>query len=682
MKMRVQAGGLIVRCLFGAAFVLTACVSAWATDFGTTAAMVFEPVDFSLTNPTYSGNAFDVNGTATFTHASATIRVGMYYNGGTQWKFRFTPTYPGEWTFTTASSDSELNGSYGTVNAAADANARGFLVGAGTMYARQVGSAGNLKGQPYVVYMNERATNEAINPGFGKNANIATFWTPARRTDYINQAITTGCNAIYIHLNHQVFQAGALGWDDHSSETPDLATFSALENIINDAHAAGLAVHFWAWGDESRRWTPNGLSGGANGYVDKRMQRYIADRLGPLPNWTMGYGFDLFEWTTQAKVSEWANYITARNDYPHMLGARGLPLLGPDGTKATAPSNFVESYASHIRAGQILEAAPTGGDDGGPDTYAETLANVLNDPSHPVLYEERHSYYRYWGTGGLDWPTCDDVGSRRLFWWWTMAGGAGGWIGFYPDYPGAWDGPYAYPHQLRAHQEFWGDRLNVDMAADNSLAGGGAVVLATGDLSEIVFYAEDGASITMNLAGAGLTWNAVAIDTTLTYSEINVGTITAANQTWTAPYTSDWAISLRSAPAVPVDLTVVSGSGSGTYTQGEAIAISPNTAPGGMEFDAWTGDTAGVANVNISSTTITMPASDATVTATYSYIPIRGDLDEDGKVDIVDLNMVLIDWGKTGSFVDSRSDADDSGTVTIIDLNIVLIDWGKTIPSP
>ena len=75
-----------------------------------------------------------------------------------------------------------------------------------------------------------------------------------------------------------------------------------------------------------------------------------------------------------------------------------------------------------------------------------------------------------------------------------------------------------------------------------------------------------------------------------------------------------------------------------------------------------------------------MPAADITVTATYVAVvpPWPGDLDESGTVDIVDLNMVLIDWGKTGGFADPRSDADGSGTVDIVDLNTVLIDWGKT----
>ena len=53
-----------------------------------------------------------------------------------------------------------------------------------------------------------------------------------------------------------------------------------LELLITKVHAAGGLVHIWAWGDEARRWTP--VRWGKNGKVDKRLQRYIAARLGPL----------------------------------------------------------------------------------------------------------------------------------------------------------------------------------------------------------------------------------------------------------------------------------------------------------------------------------------------------------------------------------------------------------------
>ncbi len=98
-----------------------------------------------------------------------------------------------------------------------------------------------------------------------------------------------------------------------------------------------------------------------------------------------------------------------------------------------------------------------------------------------------------------------------------------------------------------------------------------------------------------------------------------------------------------------------------------------------MAFDAWLGDP-GVADVNAPSTTFVIGAADASVTATYvsTIMYLDGDLNEDLIVDLIDLNMVLIDWGKIAGFFFSTSDADDNGTVDIVDLNMVLIDWGKT----
>ncbi len=55
-----------------------------------------------------------------------------------------------------------------------------------------------------------------------------------------------------------------------------------------------------------------------------------------------------------------------------------------------------------------------------------------------------------------------------------------------------------------------------------------------------------------------------------------------------------------------------------------------------------------------------------------------GDLNTDEIVNITDLNMVLIDWSKSGGFTDARSDANGDGTIDITDLNTVLIDWSKT----
>ncbi|MHC4396973.1 MAG: InlB B-repeat-containing protein [Planctomycetota bacterium] len=79
-----------------------------------------------------------------------------------------------------------------------------------------------------------------------------------------------------------------------------------------------------------------------------------------------------------------------------------------------------------------------------------------------------------------------------------------------------------------------------------------------------------------------------------------------------------WAIAYISDPNYL--LTVNSGSGDGLYKENEAVPISADVI-GGMIFAEWTGDTAGIANIYAANTTLTMPASNVTITATYIPIP-------------------------------------------------------------
>jgi len=66
-------------------------------------------------------------------------------------------------------------------------------------------------------------------------------------------------------------------------------------------------------------------------------------------------------------------------------------------------------------------------------------------------------------------------------------------------------------------------------------------------------------------------------------------------------------------------LSVASGSGDGDYEAGENVGITANGAPSGQVFDKWVVNSGSpsIANVNASSTTLTMPSGDVKVTATY-----------------------------------------------------------------
>lgn len=64
-------------------------------------------------------------------------------------------------------------------------------------------------------------------------------------------------------------------------------------------------------------------------------------------------------------------------------------------------------------------------------------------------------------------------------------------------------------------------------------------------------------------------------------------------------------------------LIVNSGTGDGSYTTGAMINISADAPPAGKVFDQWTGDVGSLLNVYSAYTTVTMPAGDVEITASY-----------------------------------------------------------------
>jgi len=126
------------------------------------------------------------------------------------------------------------------------------------------------------------------------------------------------------------------------------------------------------------------------------------------------------------------------------------------------------------------------------------------------------------------------------------------------------------------------------------------------------------------------------------------------------------------------NLTVNSGTGDGQYVAGQVVAILADTAPPHMVFRRWIGETAGIADVDSAATTLTMPAADAEVTATCKY---PGDLNDDGFIGQIDLDIVLDNWGLAIPPGDPRADPSGDDIVGQTDLDYVLDSWGMgTLP--
>jgi hypothetical protein len=62
-------------------------------------------LEWRLENTAYRGNPYDLMASVTFTHQESGSKhlTWMYYDGAGAWRFRFTGTQTGVWTFTTRS---------------------------------------------------------------------------------------------------------------------------------------------------------------------------------------------------------------------------------------------------------------------------------------------------------------------------------------------------------------------------------------------------------------------------------------------------------------------------------------------------------------------------------------------------------------------------------------------------
>lgn len=467
-------------------------------------------LEWSLENSTYSGNPFDLVATATFKHTDSgeSRTTEMFYAGGESWKFRFTGTRTGDWTFTTASSDPDLNGKSGavTINPNPDPRVKGFITSVGNKVARQTGPDGQqLEAYIYNVYQDDGTyLGDFWNWSEDKSLDyIRTYPAEKWATEYLAKARANGSNTLFIALANQWFKVGALSYDEHNSVDPDLLTFDMLERVIATAHQQGGHIQLWMWGDETRGWTQTGV-GGINGTPDKRLQRYIAARLGPLPGWTMGYGFDLEEWVTEGQIGEWAGYMHQKMGWQHLLWARNL-------------------------SNGELDAVSYNGQ--GPNSYQEVLDKMQSDFSRPHLEEERFYYQR--------WNKYDMTTTRRQFWWNTMAGGMGSHWGDGED-----NEKYPNPEQLQTHWLFWANRFLLDMDVANNLTDGYA--LKDSGNAHYIFYKDDSDTIDLDLSAMAGSQPAVAIDTKKAYQELDLGSLSATDQTWNAPYSSDWAIAIGS----------------------------------------------------------------------------------------------------------------------------------------
>ena len=465
-------------------------------------------LEWSLANATYDGNPYDLMATATFVHTESgeSHTTGMFYYGDDTWRFRFTGTQPGTWTFKTESPDPELDGHEGTVEIGSNPGTAGFVTNYGDKWGRT-------------------GIDEAFVPQFVMIGGPHSYYSNPAEIEHNIQTflVEHGFNGVHTPVFCRWFdidkpQCSRVNVADPN---PDPRTFEALEALIAEVHAAGGVVHIWMWGDDSRGENPKRW--GINGAADKRLQRYIAARLGPLPGWTMGYGYDLFEWVGGDELTEWHDYMQTHLGWMHYLGAR----------------------SSKNRLAQLSEAMDYSSYEQHRPDYELYVRTIEERPDKPSFSEDR---FRVRDNGVPDKDYTMEA-TRRGLWHSTMAGGVANIWGNLIGAPRANDGsttsaPYPDRDSIKTYSRFFENRFLHDMFRCNDLTDG--VCLMRPSNAHYVFYREDTTSVAMDLSGMDGPQTAVAVDTRLPYEEIDLGQLDAAEQSWTAPYESDWAIAVGS----------------------------------------------------------------------------------------------------------------------------------------
>jgi hypothetical protein len=428
----------------------------------------------------------------------------------------------------------------------------------------------DLKPYVYQVFMNQQDYEQQYN-------HSSRIWDdPVNRrglvADYWKNTVDNGFQIYYVALFYSWFKEGALDInmvDKDDMASPDLDVFDALEYAIQYAHRRGGRTHIWAWGDNDRKQTPNFLPGGVLGDVHKRLMRYMAARLGPLPGWSMNFGFDTLELPKPEPItSEWAKYLNNRMGWKHMLCARGW------NNRAFG----INSYAGFSGSYELTTSK------NGPSGYEEIVDDVDSDRSKPHLYEERHTYNRFkyvdprsckepgdgadqygMGDGYACWPLklnneeqarLNEDGCRRLIWREQMAGGLGGFFGHFSvrfngfgpfsENCGCGYHPDSLKRAFRCFRDFWAkDRFMFAMAVDTGrVRQSTGYCMRTEDCRHFVFFIENNGTAEIDLTGMPGSQQVVVVDVKKEYLEISKGRMSAGRKKIDFGYTSDWAIAI------------------------------------------------------------------------------------------------------------------------------------------
>ncbi|MGB3293801.1 MAG: hypothetical protein WBB01_12510 [Phormidesmis sp.] len=381
-------------------------------------------------------------------------KVSTFQQNG-QTKFRFTPTQKGIWSFST--------GGEIAINANRPAYAKGFVAAQGNKWIRT-------------------ATEEAFVPQY------AMYDKPDIEAGLEEFVEGHGFSGFHI-INLRDFMKNP----------------SYFEAVVLETYRRGGVTHFWIWGDEQRNLTPS-----TYGVDVDLLYTEIAARLAPLPGWTVGYGFDLFEWATAREIENFRRKLRSDCDYPHLVGGRGH-------------KNQYEEISSNLDYAAWEWHHPD---------YQDYRDHLEKSNQRPAFSEDR---FRIWGSGHARDYNLDQT--RQGLWLSAIAGGVANIWGHQPEGQ-EFSAPYANKEEIKTYSQFINANFTVGMEPDNDLVSTGYCLRDNNHAA--ICYSEQPDTIQFNLGEISTPTQVTAVDTRSAYQEIEVP-LSDRNLRWQPPYLSDWA---------------------------------------------------------------------------------------------------------------------------------------------